>query len=215
MRPMLVVLSIFTVFMLAYGQASVIFSYGDDTHQLRCPCLNGQPIASGQGTVCLTHGDTLLGSWSFSAIAPGTFVSPPFTLRGQLSGYALHTEDALCYWRCDLSPVHIVPGPQRVDVTGLLWTCADSQESVADRPYLPETLSLQAYPNPFNSSVRLRLEAQPIERKILLYDLLGREIDVLTVMPFATELIWSPLQLPTGIYFARLGHHTVKLAYLR
>lgn len=73
---------------------------------------------------------------------------------------------------------------------------------------LPERFALEAYPNPFNASVRLRYELprlSPVELKI--FDVTGRLIAVplAGVQPRGThEITWTADGLPSGVYFAAL-----------
>lgn len=74
------------------------------------------------------------------------------------------------------------------------------------RPTLPERFSLTAYPNPFNSAVRLRFEAAEIGiYEIALFDLLGRQVSTVWKGPVGDimEVSYRADALPSGVYFAR------------
>ncbi|MDD5088642.1 MAG: T9SS type A sorting domain-containing protein [bacterium] len=86
---------------------------------------------------------------------------------------------------------------------------------------LPRELSLQAYPNPFNAAVELRLTAPAPGRYALhVFDPLGREIESRT-LNLAAGIAIETLDFhrrSSGIYFARLdgpsSRATIKLVYL-
>ncbi len=87
-------------------------------------------------------------------------------------------------------------------------------------PLPPKALSLyQNYPNPFNPQTTIRyylptVGAQPAEVRIVIYDLLGREVKVLLdgkQYPGEHRVVWdgrdkSGSILPSGIYFYRLEY---------
>ena len=73
-------------------------------------------------------------------------------------------------------------------------------------PSLPTELSLAAYPNPFNGTLSISL-AVPLhqEATVTLYDLLGREVDMISPSKLAgsTFSYSTPPHLASGIYFIR------------
>lgn len=74
---------------------------------------------------------------------------------------------------------------------------------------LPKKLHLrQNYPNPFNPSTRIQFfTTHEAHVSIVLYDILGREIDVLVDDRLAAgehEVLFDGRQLPSGAYFYRL-----------
>ncbi|MBT6713300.1 MAG: T9SS type A sorting domain-containing protein [Candidatus Marinimicrobia bacterium] len=66
------------------------------------------------------------------------------------------------------------------------------------------------YPNPFNSNTTIKfdLESDTI-LSLKIYDLLGREVDILLSDEFyysgEYQVSWNPTQMASGIYFARLS----------
>ncbi|UCC80277.1 MAG: M28 family peptidase [Candidatus Zixiibacteriota bacterium] len=82
---------------------------------------------------------------------------------------------------------------------------------------------LNAYPNPFNSSVTIAYEASAnTSINISIYNLLGQEIEVLeagVTRPGQHRLIWRADNYPSGIYFCRLsvkgGSETIRLILLK
>lgn len=74
------------------------------------------------------------------------------------------------------------------------------------KPEVPSGLAMGVFPNPFNSSVSIALEApRHADVAISLYDLLGREVDVIhRGMLFSTAFSYTaPPTLASGIYFLR------------
>ncbi|MFQ6115906.1 MAG: T9SS type A sorting domain-containing protein [bacterium] len=63
----------------------------------------------------------------------------------------------------------------------------------------------QNYPNPFNPSTTIRFDvAKSAHVKIILYDVLGRQVSVLVNERFAAgryQVIFNAVTLPSGIYF--------------
>jgi hypothetical protein len=77
-----------------------------------------------------------------------------------------------------------------------------------DKP-LPKQFSVEAYPNPFNGMVRLRLTPQEIEMvQVDLFDLLGRKVKELWSGPlaFQKDIDFDASSLASGIYFARVSN---------
>ena len=79
---------------------------------------------------------------------------------------------------------------------------------------IPEQFSLsQNYPNPFNPKTHIEFAIPPskgvrgMTAKIVIYDVLGREIAVLVnqqLTPGTYEVEWDGSNYPTGVYFYRL-----------
>jgi len=91
------------------------------------------------------------------------------------------------------------------DSNGVIWRWNGEFVS-ANSPPVPTEFSFSAYPNPFNSTLNISLSL-PLyqEVKITLYDLLGREVDMIhrgrldnTTLSYTT-----PPTLASGIYFLR------------
>jgi len=94
----------------------------------------------------------------------------------------------------------------------------NTMTSIAERAQLPQSFDVHAYPNPFNSAVRISVDypagttnVSPVQVDI--FDIAGRRIDVITNQgdyslsgrnDSAGELIWSPQDnLPSGVYLVR------------
>ncbi|MBL0062645.1 MAG: T9SS type A sorting domain-containing protein [bacterium] len=78
--------------------------------------------------------------------------------------------------------------------------------SVSDHPERPQEFSISTYPNPFNSTLSISLTVPPHqETMIALYDLLGREVDVIYRGRLTNSTISyrAPVGLASGIYFVR------------
>ncbi len=73
-------------------------------------------------------------------------------------------------------------------------------------PAIPDQLSLSVYPNPFNSTLSISLDV-PLHRDVTLslYDLLGREVDVVYRGRLLSSTISyvAPDALSSGVYFLR------------
>jgi hypothetical protein len=77
-----------------------------------------------------------------------------------------------------------------------------------DEPSLPSTVSIDAYPNPFNMSVKIVVES-PVRDVLSIYDILGREIYSFEIDAGINNITWNSLdydndQVNAGIYFAKL-----------
>lgn len=84
-------------------------------------------------------------------------------------------------------------------------TSVESEEVVA----VPETFELsQNYPNPFNPSTTIKFTIPKSSQvKLVVYDILGREIDVLVNKELVSgiyEVMFSQKDLPSGIYFYKI-----------
>jgi len=79
---------------------------------------------------------------------------------------------------------------------------------------IPEEFILhQNYPNPFNPSTKFRFNIPPSEGaggrilKIIIYDILGREITTLAneqLSPGTYEISWDASNYPSGVYYYQL-----------
>jgi hypothetical protein len=78
---------------------------------------------------------------------------------------------------------------------------------------IPKSYSLsQNYPNPFNPSTKLRFDipeskGSPVQVKLLVYDILGRELAVLAnekLPPGTYEYEWNGSNYSSGVYFYTL-----------
>ncbi|MCD6098839.1 metallophosphoesterase [bacterium] len=82
---------------------------------------------------------------------------------------------------------------------------------------LPDEVSLSAYPNPFNLSVRITLSGRDANVPVDIFDIRGERVVSLSLLD--GEAIWAPDNLPAGVYFATIridGQNFVdKLVYLK
>ncbi len=73
-------------------------------------------------------------------------------------------------------------------------------------PLIPDEFSIHAFPNPFNSTLSISLDL-PLHQDVTLslYDLLGREVDVIYRGRLASQTISyvAPAGLSSGVYFLR------------
>ena len=81
--------------------------------------------------------------------------------------------------------------------------------TLASRTPLPGSFALrQNYPNPFNPSTTIRFDVPQEGRvRLIVYDLLGREIRTLVngpVKPGYYEMKFDARDLPSGVYFCRM-----------
>jgi hypothetical protein len=78
-----------------------------------------------------------------------------------------------------------------------------------NRALLPSAFDMIIYPNPFNDAANIRFDLpQPSPVNIIIYDLLGREVDCLldSYMPAGNHsLLWHTDDLSSGIYFCRIA----------
>lgn len=86
----------------------------------------------------------------------------------------------------------------RLDLSYLADT-TNIHESVGD--ILPNRLSLRAYPNPFNSVVRI-IADRPVG-SLFIYDATGRLVDRISGETERRIFIWNSGQSPAGIYFIK------------
>ena len=74
----------------------------------------------------------------------------------------------------------------------------------------PKDFSLfQNFPNPFNPSTKIKFDVanQPAETKLVIYDVLGKEITALVnrqLNPGSYEVNWNAADYPSGVYFYKL-----------
>ncbi|MBL0063313.1 MAG: T9SS type A sorting domain-containing protein [bacterium] len=73
-------------------------------------------------------------------------------------------------------------------------------------PIVPQEFSLSVFPNPFNSTLSISLDV-PLHQEVTLslYDLLGREVDVVYRGRLSSQTISyvAPAALSSGVYFLR------------
>jgi hypothetical protein len=100
-----------------------------------------------------------------------------------------------------------LPGNHVNEWADSLGTLCGSTITEEEFNFLPKDFSLaQNYPNPFNGSTSISYSLPRLAQiKLVVYDLLGREVAVLInkwQLPGTYQLIWNAGHLPSGIYFA-------------
>jgi hypothetical protein len=96
-----------------------------------------------------------------------------------------------------------------------IWTAIIEFPVAVNNPSnkIPESFSLsQNYPNPFNPSTKIRFDVPsnrlgPIPIKLIVYDMLGREVSVLineNLAPGTYEYQWNAVSYSSGVYFYTL-----------
>lgn len=103
-------------------------------------------------------------------------------------------------------------------ITIVSYDAISSAEPSQPMP-VPQSLRLSAYPNPFNGSVRLRLEgAASGFYAFELFDIAGRKVAAESFF-WTGDFTFSPEALATGVYFARMtgtsGIGKTRLIYLK
>ena len=108
--------------------------------------------------------------------------------------------DSVFNWTSDTSASFVIFDPTMVD----------------ERPPMPKSISIMAYPNPFNGEVALRVRLDE-PSKIEIYNIYGARVAVFDANPPETTVHWDATGSPTGIYLARLSETKArtKLIYLR
>ena len=95
----------------------------------------------------------------------------------------------------------------------LKYTGSESIES-GNRTPLPQSIALDAFPNPFNSTTTLAFElpqAGPVSLQV--FDISGRLIETLEdrIMPSGSyRILYDGAALASGIYFVRLQSHALE-----
>ncbi len=87
---------------------------------------------------------------------------------------------------------------------------------------IPESFVLgQNYPNPFNPSTKIRFSVPPLKGvrgmtvRLVIYDLLGREIETLVneqLQPGTYETEWNGTAFSSGVYFYQLTANDFKVS---
>ncbi len=94
----------------------------------------------------------------------------------------------------------------RIPDSGSFHFVTDGWSNANENPLFPHSFSVLAYPNPFNSTLSISLDV-PLYRDVTLslYDLLGREVDVVYRGSLSANTISyaAPAELSSGVYFLR------------
>jgi hypothetical protein len=137
------------------------------------------------------------------------------------TGFAMRCDDAQLpvdakfnWWGDSTGPYHPTLNPDGLgdqvgnNITFIPWSPDTSFLSVSDfRRPLPEQFVLEAYPNPFNSTVTLKLiPPDAMIVRVELFDILGRRIKELWSGPLAFEkqVSFDGSELASGIDFVRV-----------
>ncbi|MBL0061439.1 MAG: T9SS type A sorting domain-containing protein [bacterium] len=90
--------------------------------------------------------------------------------------------------------------------SGSFHFVTDGWSDVSGHGTSPEFFALAVYPNPFNSTLSISLDV-PLHQEVTLslYDLLGREVDVIYRGRLSSQTISyvAPAGLSSGVYFLR------------
>jgi len=88
----------------------------------------------------------------------------------------------------------------------LLFRMAQTSHVTTDDGLVPHDIELTVFPNPFNSTLSITLDV-PLHQDVavLLYDLLGREVDVIYRGRLSSQMISyvAPAGMASGVYFLR------------
>ena len=178
--------------------------------------------AENRGLVYQNHVHDLIGA--FGSLAPAVYAqnSDSMLFRENIfyhNGRAMNVEQSEIvdarwnYWGDATGPHHESENPEGLGDTVLGAVIVDpwySDTSFLDlsdvHAPLPDHFELDAYPNPFNSTVTLKLI--PPEAMIVsveLFDVLGRKVQEIWDGPIAFEkrITFDGSRLASGIYFAR------------
>ena len=114
-----------------------------------------------------------------------------------------HSDGQAYYWR--VQAVNTAGAGPWSDVAGFTF----ASTGITDLPGLPTESSLsQNYPNPFNPSTRIAFAlARTGRTKVVVYDLLGREVETLVnreMNPGYYELNIDAVNFPSGVYFYKI-----------
>lgn len=172
-----------------FGDAGYVYKYRLDNFEI----LNdaGNPITTGPGATDIEAADD--GSFYVSCMQVDE------VRRHALNGALLATYS-------------VSDGP------GYLAFYPSSSSGAKDRQAsVPGNVQLaEAYPNPFNGDVTLGFTVPvraPGEVKIVNY--LGQEVARLHVGAGDTQLLWSPIGLTSGNYYATNGYQALRIVYLK
>jgi len=116
--------------------------------------------------------------------------------------------------------------PENVIVDPDNWILKTIRYSMIDPDigYLPDKFLLtDPYPNPFNAAINFDVYLpHDTESRIVVYDINGRWVDTIIEGYRSSgywELIWQPINLPSGVYFIRMENNwveiTKKVVYLK
>lgn len=108
-------------------------------------------------------------------------------------------------------PTHLILPIHPIDTTTSIEELAINK---------PSNIAIDAYPNPFNSAIKIKIASEnPIE-SIEIFDINGRIIDIIPSELIANEIVWAPSQnAPSGIYLLKVSSKnsslTKRIMYVR
>lgn len=81
---------------------------------------------------------------------------------------------------------------------------------VEEKTVLPEKFKLFAYPNPFNSAIKILYSIPETEKKASLeiYNILGERVNTSHAKPGIHTVLWDARELPSGVYLCLLRGKT-------
>jgi hypothetical protein len=107
------------------------------------------------------------------------------------------------------TPVLTLTEPSSINSTGGIITtiCVIGIQPISSE--IPASFKLfQNYPNPFNASSKFKIQiAKMSEVKVVIYDMLGKEVTVLIneeLKPGTYEVEWNASDYPSGVHYYRL-----------
>lgn len=139
----------------------------------------------------------------------------------------IYVDAELNYWGHSTGPYHPLLNPlgrgdevsDSVDFDPWYHDTLFFSASPEPRPPLPESASILAYPNPFNSVATIKLTVpRAMIARIELFDVTGRRVKELWSGAVADEktLTWQADEFASGLYFVRawdpLGNRPLALA---
>ena len=127
--------------------------------------------------------------------------------------YLVIDGDGIVRW---IGPTHSLPVAQIQDTIEAYLAALDGDESLP--PPAPSDFGIQtAYPNPFNSAVRIELSLPGVnESRLRVFDVLGRqtaELPITSSVAGRQTVLWSPEEIAAGHYLLILEQGSRRQAY--
>jgi hypothetical protein len=188
------------------------------TYAITIKKLSGSSICNFNGSCRIGSGTTNAGT-----LSAGTGTAT-YNVSGETNGIHLSSnnrDSAIFNWTAPAAGTGVVTlyvaAYQGTSASGANTTLslASSEASAVpgDMPLQPEEISLACpYPNPFNASVSIFFELpRAMNARLAIFDVLGRQVAILADGQIAAgshEIVWTPNDLSSGIYFVRLAAET-------
>jgi len=203
--------------------AGVLWQFTTITNLPPLPGLATNPYPHNNATGVSIHVDTL--SWSPASHAETYHIymgaAEPLEPLITISDTLILVDANLPYnttfmWRVDAENI-------AGTTTGTTWSFTTEVQSAAHDEIIPQEFAVSAaYPNPFNSSIRVTLavpQSSIVTARI--FDTLGREVATLyngNLSAGSHDLLWNAAAQSAGTYFLRVSNNgntqTQKLIYL-